>query len=337
MNNKEHFLKIIAKHVVNIAIAIVITVAVIFFIDYLGLVSYYYFSKNSYTEFSETPDLYEGYVPQGMCYIENNNVVLQTSYSENAPSKLYVFDYDRKELTCKFILKDSTGKEIYNHVGGITSNGDKIWICGDSNMFIYSLSDVLSSSENDLKSIKEISIPSKGDFCFYQYTKISNNPNESHYYNILWIGSFYVNLNPFKKSSSVLYGYNLAKSDGISNLDNPDYTVAIPDKVQDLYIDKNNNFYFSRSYSGFLTSTIDVHENLLNSKTEEFLVNAKRVQYHDYRNTRRLYTYTLPPMAEGIFIKNNKLHVIFESAAQKYLYAMPKINKILLFNAKEME
>ena len=336
MKNSNHFIKVTAKYVINIAIAIITTIAVIFLIDYLGLVSYYHFSKNSYLEFSEIPELAEGYVPQGMCYVEKSNVILQTSYNDNAPSKLYVFDYKREELICKYTLKDSSGKDIYGHVGGITSNGNKVWICNGSIMLVYSLSEILSSSDNTIKSTKELSLPISGDFCYYQYTKVTNNPNESHYYNILWVGSFAVNSNPFsQRTSPFIYGYNLEKSDDIDNFNKPQYIVAIPDKVQSLYIDKDNNFYFTRSYSGFFTSSIDVHENMLNSKLEEFLVNAERIQYHSFRNTRRLHSYTLPPMAEGMFIKDNKLYVIFESASKKYLYAMPKINKIISFELKK--
>ena len=330
MNDNNSFFKKIIKALINIAIAIVTTVTSIFILNYLRLNIFYNLTKNNYSEFTEIPDLNIGYVPQGMCYVSSKNIILQTSYNDEASSRLYVFDYNRKELICKFDLKDSSGHDIQSHVGGVASNGNKVWICGDSTLYIYNLSEILSSSENSIKSLKELTLNNSSDFCFYQYNKITNNPNESHYYNILWIGSFIVNLNPLSKPAiPLLYGYNLEKGDDITSIDNPDYTVAIPDKVQGLYIDTENNFYFSRSYSGFLSSTIDIHENILNSKTSEYLDNAKRIQYHDYRNTRRIRSIILPPMAEGIFIKDDKLYIIFESAALKYNFVKPKINKIL--------
>ena len=331
MSDERTFFKRITKIIINLAIAIVTIIVAIFILNYLWLNLFYNFTRNKYTDFSQIPDLNTGYIPQGLCYVSNKNIILQTSYNDEAPSRLYVFDYNRKELICKFDLKDSSGKDLYNHVGGVTSNGNKVWVCGNSTIYVYNLSDILASSESSIKSTKEMSINNGADFCFYQYSKIKNIPNETHYYNILWIGSFVINLNPLSSTTTpLLYGYNLEKSDEISNLDNPDYTVAIPNKVQGLFIDKDNNFYFSRSYSGFFCSTIDVHEDILNSKTSEFLDNAKRIQYHDYRNTRRIRSILLPPMVEGIFLKDGMPHIIFESAATKYYFVRPRIDKILI-------
>lgn len=175
-----------------------------------------------------------------------------------------------------------------------------------------------------------------GDFCFYQCTKMSNNPNDSNYYNILWIGEFSVNINPFKKyKQPYLYGYDSKGTNNFTNFDNPDYIISLPNNVQGLFIDEDNHFFFSRSYSGFFTSNIDVYENILDTKIEEMLVDGNRKQYHDYKNTRRISNYTLPPMSEGFFIKDKKVYVMFESAAKKYLYTIPKIKNIKIFELKK--
>ena len=37
----------------------------------------------------------------------------------------------------------------------------------------------------------------------------------------------------------------------------------------------------------------------------------------------------LPPMAEGIFYKDNEIYILFENSADKYFFAFPKITKII--------
>ncbi len=335
MNEVSKIPKIIAKALIKIVVTILVIAAVIILLDYLGLVSFYFFSKNNYSIFIEIPDLDKGYVPQGMCYTKDN-LVLQTAYNDNGPSKLYVIDYEKKELSKGLILKNSKNEEIRNHVGGIASDEELVWICGDHKLFMYSLPSIISSTENFISSTKEFDIPNGGDFCFYQYNKMNDNPNDLHYYKILWIGEFSVNVNPLKKyNQPYLYGYDLEKSTDISNFDNPDYITTLPNTVQGLFIDNNNHFIFSRSYSGFLTSNIDIYENMLDTKTEEMLINGNRKQYHDYKNTRRIANYTLPPMSEGFFIKDDNIYVVFESATKKYLYAVPKLKHIISFKLKQ--
>ena len=43
------------------------------------------------------------------------------------------------------------------------------------------------------------------------------------------------------------------------------------------------------------------------------------------------------PMAEGIFLKDKELYVLYESASDTYWMALPKLPKVLKYNLKEID
>ena len=47
-------------------------------------------------------------------------------------------------------------------------------------------------------------------------------------------------------------------------------------------------------------------------------------------------TYKIPPMAEGFYLKNNDLYILFESGSDTYWEAFPKLYKVLKFSPKEI-
>ena len=75
--------------------------------------------------------------------------------------------------------------------------------------------------------------------------------------------------------------------------------------------------------------------NIIISQSYTYLINSKLRIYNINNNTKKLdnsnldKTITLPPMAEGMFIKDNDIYILFESNSNSYKGAYPKIKKIL--------
>lgn len=169
--------KIIAKKMIKIVTTILVIAAVIILLDILGLISFYFFSKHNLKDFAKIPGLDDGYIPQGMCYIDQytgvghdlpfpfgpylfgKNLVLITAYCENKPSKLYVMDYPYGKIIKDFFIKAPNGEYIYNHVGGLTIDGEYIWICGNNKLYNYNFRIITEINEPFITCDNEFDIP----------------------------------------------------------------------------------------------------------------------------------------------------------------------------------
>jgi len=283
------------KYLKTIILLLVISIILIIVIDYIRLNIFYIINKNNYTEIADTQGNKNKYAPQGLTYSEKYDIILQTSYKKNNVSMLYIIDFKTGKLIKELELIEPDNNKNQKHVGGIATNEEKVWITNDYEINEYNLEEIINTKNNYIKSLKKEKIPNRGDFCAY------NN-------NTLWIGDFY--LKPFynvPNNKPLLLGYETTNTD----YNNPKYTIILPKMVQGMTITQENNFIFTRSYTNLINSNIIIY----NDMTKE--------------NYQKIKTIKIPPMAEGIFYKDNNLYILFENSSDKYFFAYPKIKKII--------
>ena len=283
------------KIIMKIPLKLILLILIILIIDYIRLNIFYIMNKENYIEIADTQGNKDKYAPQGLTYSKKYNVILQTSYNKNNISKLYIISFETGELLKELELIEIDDRENHNHVGGIATNDETVWITNDYEINEYNLEEIMTTENRFIKSIKNDKLPNRGDFCTY------NN-------NTLWIGDFY--LKPFYNvpdNKPLLLGYD------IDNLDynNPKYTIILPKMVQGMAITENNNFIFTRSYTNLINSKLTIYKDM----TTENHVILKEI--------------SLPPMAEGIFYKDNEIYILFENNSDKYFFAYPKVKKII--------
>ena len=282
------------KIIITIPILIIISILLILIIDYIRLNIFYLVNKNNYIEVADTQGNKNKYAPQGLIYSEKYNVILQTSYNKNNVSMLYVIDFNTGKLLKELKLIEINDQENNNHVGGITTNDEKVWITNDYEINEYNLEEIITTENNYIKSKKNNKLLNRVDFCTYKN-------------NTLWIGHFY--LKPFynaPQDTPLLYGYDTNDL----NYNTPKYTIKLPKMVQGMAITDDNNFIFTRSYTNLINSELSIY----NDMTKE---------------TKKIKSIKLPPMAEGIFYKDNELYILFENNSDKYFFAYPKVKKII--------
>lgn len=275
-----------------IIIGIVLTLIIL---DYIRLNISYIIKKQNYIEVANIYGNKYKYAPQGLTYSEKYNVILQTSYNKNNVSMLYIINFDTGKLIKELKLIEIDDKDNKNHVGGIATNEEKVWITNDYEINEYNLEEIITTNNNYIKSIKNTKIPNRGDFCTY------NN-------NTLWIGDFY--LKPFynvPNDTPLLLGYEISEN---IDYNKPKYTIKLPKMVQGMAITPENNFIFTRSYTNLINSDLVIYSDM----TKEY---------------KKIKSIKLPPMAEGIFYKDNELYILFENSSDKYFFAYPKIKKII--------
>ena len=235
---------------------------------------------------------------------------------------LYVTDFRTGKLLKKLKLKETDYNDNINHVGGITTDEDKVWITNDYEINEYDLEEIVNTKKEYIKSTKNKKLPNRGDFCLY---------ND----NILWIGDFY--LYPFYKvpnNTPLLLGYNIEKS---INYKNPDYVISLPKMIQGMAITKDNKFIFTASFTNLINSILMIYDNPLKDENNYYQINNKKVPYYSFNDNNLINTLKIPPMAEGIFYKDNNLYILFENSSDTYFYAFPKINKIIKLNINKLD
>jgi len=269
-------------------------------------------SKSQYKEEFKVQGNNNGYIPQALVYSERYNIVLQTSYNKkHEVSKLYITDFESGKLLKELKLLKSDGSENKNHVGGITTDEDTVWITNDYEISEYELADLLDDGVDEIKSKKDSKLPIRGDFTLY---------NDG----ILWIGDFC--LSPFYKvpnNDPKLNGYILESE---IDFEKPAKSISLPKMVQGMSI-VDDKILFTESYTYLINSNLEVYENILNKDGD----NLK------FDKSNKLKTIKLPPMAEGFFVKNGRIYILFESSADSYFPAKPKLNNIISIDVNKVK
>ena len=309
------------KHLKKVLIILIILVLSLFFVlllDYARLNVHYLINRKNYTETFDVQGNLSNYVPQGLTYSNTYNIVLQTSYNSNHNvSMLYVIDFETGNLLKQLKLINSDNSVNTNHVGGITTNEETVWITNDYEINEYSLEEIIKTENNYIKSIKNTKLPNRGDFCLYHE-------------NILWIGDFF--LNPFYKvpdNNPLLMGYNIDNIKDDLNYNVPNYIISLPKMVQGMVITPDNKFVFTTSFTTFINSNLIYYNNVLEEKHESYNLNGHEIPYYKFSKKNFEKNIKLPPMAEGMFNIDNILYILFENSSNTYFYAFPKLRKVI--------
>ncbi len=313
----------ILKSLLLVVLIIVGMILLLFILNYIRLYVSYLINKSNYIETFKVQGNTSNYVPQGLAYSKKYNIVLQTSYnSKHNVSMLYITDFETGNLLKSLKLIEIDDSNNTNHVGGITTDENTIWITNDYEVNEYSLEEAFSTENDYIKSLKNTKLPIRGDFCMYN--------NDS-----LWIGDFF--LNPFYKvpdNNPLLMGYNYS-TEGYIDYQKPYCIISLPKMVQGMTITSDNKFVFTSSFTYLIKSGLSIYNNVLEDEHEYYSLNGQDIPYYHFNESNLDKKIKLPPMAEGLFRINDDLYILFESSSNSYSMAYPRLNKIIKFNIKK--
>lgn len=285
----------------------------------------------SFTEYPcEVPGLDDGFIPQGICFVENLGVFAISGYMPNDTngnkqySRIYLVNPETNESKM-FVIDGFTG-----HAGGIASNGNDVWVSSggssSTNGKIYHFTTDMFKGESGSAVNYDgyFSVPVKGSvlYCdgeklwvseFYNNDKDSNKVNKEHHYgsNHAWS-----------------CGYDLPVDVDYSAKEKlaPDVVLSIPDKVQGMSITADGEVIFSTSYGRRNNSKMHIFEPYTEWDTNTVNVFDTDVTLYVAKKKNRITRFKMPTLMEGIDYHNGMLYVIFESGAQTYADAK-EINK----------
>ncbi len=287
--------------------------------------------ENYFSVFSEDfiiPGLFEGFIPQGICYDLEGTYIISGYYEDEAlPSMLISVDSESGKLKKAHPLKNIDGSDYFGHAGGIACSGEYIFITSDSSCFTISTK-TLEGAKNGVpvKFESKFKITTKGSFAGY---------NEG----VLWIGDFIESSDKEREkvqrittleSGETFYAYcegyilenNLPSVEKINSTSDgyiPDYYLAIPEQVQGIAFTKTGKITFTSSYGRKNDSNIYIFSDVFLSERVG-TINFDDTDLNLLACSSDLLTETIkaPPMAEGITTNGDEICMIFESGAAKY-------------------
>ncbi len=284
---------------------------------------------NNFKESFLVPGLYEGIIPQGICFDETTGYLLITGYYEDGlyPSMVMCVDQKNGKFISAHPLSNTEGEPYYGHAGGIAASQNTVYITTDSQCYTFS-SSVLKETKNneEIRFTGKFKLNTLGSFAC-----ISNN--------ILWTGDFIesddkerekvtnvTTLNNGETFYAYCEGYIL--EDGLPSVNKinsdsngyiPDYFLAIPEQVQGMAFTKTDKIIFSTSYGRKNDSKIYIFDDvLISEKVGTIKVDGNNVDLFACNNESLVKEIVAPPMAEGLAEHYDGIYLIFESGAEKY-------------------
>lgn len=221
---------------------------------------------------------------QGLCFTPD--YILMTSYaeSETIPGTLMIFDRETGAYLFSLSMK------VDSHLGGITYDGENIWICHSKQKtleridytFVQWLARAGVSGCVDVSGISE------------EY-RIKNNPScISFYGGRIWVATH----NTVFHGTMVSYSYEKDTNRLVAMAD-----YQIPKEVQGVAFDEEGSIYFSTSYGRKNSSYLKVYASLLELADKP---DAPSISVE------------MPPCSEEVAFVDGALVVLFESASEKY-------------------
>lgn len=273
-------------------------------------------------------ELDNGYVPQGFCYIDSENMYAVSYYSDGDENSILVLmDGDTGERIKTVNLFYDDGDPCRAHCGGVADVGDSLLISSGKSLRRLKLSDLISAEDGG-----------EVRFCGTLRTAMQAS-FAGAYENLLFVGQFHCQLpkdsyaSPMEHHLFVPGGgrnyamcavYDLQDMEAFfaDEYHAPIAAISIPDNVQGIAYN-GTQLITSCSATVFGSSKLQYY-SLPNLDYEHregmftFRDGQPSVPLYYIRRSMRVSSRTMPPMMEGIDLCNGRVFGIFESGAEKF-------------------
>ena len=289
------------------------------------------FNKHSEEGFI-IPGLYEGFIPQGIFYEEENDIFLISGYYKDKvqPSRVIVVDGEGnfvKSVGC-LTLK---GNKATGHFGGIAAFKDNVYVATTSVTHVLSLSEILSAEDDGYVHIqKELytdttcSYVNVCDGVLYigEFTDITIDDvkGATNIYTSKLGEKFFSRCNAFILDENGVCGIKADRIDEEGNL-TPDFAVTTPFKIQGMTRLNDGSFVFTASSTAITNSRVYKYRDVTKGEPDEIIeVNGVDVPLYYCDMFDKTGSYRVPTYLEEITLyKDGSVYIITESAASAYI------------------
>ena len=323
-NMQQKSTKTIVKRVSIIVLSVLGAIALLLgafaLVIRIGVGDYYDRSFACFT----IPGINEGFVPQGIEYDKDNDLLLIGGYmNDGTASPVYLVGVSSGEVKKKIYLNNLDGTAFTGHAGGLTFYGDKLYVASGK-VYVYSYKDILEASDGakischgTLKGVGE----DEGVYASFaavygknlvigEYYKqgFGDQPPASHAYTAA---------NGVKTGALALsYKFTSTEELGVSLLPNAAFTL--PEKTQGMYFE-DDAVYLSASF-GIEFSTVGRYSLKKATAADKLNFGGTELTVYELNSDSLEKSVTLAPMAEELVKVGKDLIVLNESASGKYLF-----------------
>lgn len=299
----------------KIVLITVISVVLLFALAIAGLaiakpIVYSDYVQNKEIE-CKIPGLSDGYVPQGLCYVDGKDAHILSGYNEEYLA-LYVV---RDDGYAEIISVDDNGNRTESHGGGVACEGNFVYVANNTTVLVYDLSAFLDAKDKDeISPIEELDLPVQAA-CVY-------TDGEHIYFSEFHDGNVYV-ADPSHtyvtpagdENHAFTVAYKL-DDEGYFNNAEPEFIISVKDKVQG-FMKYGDKYAVSTSW-GLSSSHLTFYKGLKDSG-KMVAVNEKEVPLYYLDSSNMTKDVLMPAFSEDLDVVDGRVIVGFESACNKYV------------------
>ncbi len=277
------------------------------------------------------PGLYEMFIPQGICYDEENEVFLISGYYKDKalPSRIIVVDKDGNFIKSVGAVSKK-GNYAYGHFGGIAVYKNWVYISTTGCTHVLLLSDILSAENDSYCTIQTAlytdvtcSFANVCDGVLYIGEYTADSLKEKREATNVYKGGkekFYSRCNAFILDSASPYGIKDGMIDSDGNI-TPDFAFGIPLKAQGFAVLSDGRILVSASAGGRKNASLYVYKDVTKlTPNETITVNDKEVPLYLLLKENLIEEIKAPTYLEDIAVAGeNTIYLITESAAAPYI------------------
>lgn len=287
-----------------------------------------------YEEFTPIPETLNGYVPQGYCQSETLGAYVISYYHESKASVLSFVDFESCSRIKTLTLRKSDGKPFTGHAGGVAADNGYLYLCDGNKIFRTALRTLSACADGEAVLLTQyITVSVKcsylncdgkylyaGEFYTY-YPDNRYGTDKAHH----------VQVTPSEIHFSRANAYaleNIAALFESGETATPEFILTTPNLVQGLARLPDGTFALSTSY-GRNTDSHLLYFQDVTALAPDFT--EENIPVYCLTKERRLSEKRLPPLLEGIDVKDGIVTGIFESGAQKFGDGKFPVNSICRF------
>lgn len=252
----------------------------------------------------QVPDLNSGFVPQGLEILPENEVYLVSGYLGETVQIKIIGKNESRSVS----LYNADGSDFESHAGGVCRAGDFVYISGEQSIYAFSLNDVLSGSAT---LVGKFPANSRASFCFAdeKYVYVGEYAFGVFYQTA---ESHHLKTPAGDENNAVVFAFPIDVNQPLGIKTEPEFAFSITGNVQGMEIAEGKAFLSaSDRINGSRLISYDISSAKIGSFGEIPLV------YLDSSNL--VEKQPMLPQSEGIVYVDGKMHILFESAANKYL------------------
>lgn len=310
--------RIVKKIVKIVLIVLAAVIALLLAIKAGERIVYASFYRQADREFT-IPGLNDGFVPQGIHYIAEEDAFLVTGYQQDrSDSRVYYLDASRKVTTWAG-MKEMDGSTYTGHTGGIALFGEYVYITNDSTLDVFLLSD-LTDGDGVMTKIGEITAYIDPAYCSVEGDYLIAGSFHRDAAGAT-PGSYLTDTPAGDRNSATAVVFKLDEASPFGVDPTPVAVLSTTAQVQGLCLTDDGDVIISTSW-GFAHSYLYVYDGdkITCDETPYTVTEGVDVPLYYLDSASLTQTIKAPPMSEEIVWLDGRVYIMNESASNKYIF-----------------